>query len=270
MVKFINSLQTKLIVSFILLILVVAGGTFSYTYNETKKALLDSTRDDLLQIIGMASTQFSAQEVEAMCQLQEGQDDSSEFLALKGKMQEMRSLSPNVVNLYTMRREGDTWIFLVDDAADEPAKIGQVYQEPEPELFEAVNGPRVSDNIYTDEFGTFLSAYAPLKDSAVQSTVIVGADIEAKQVIHREHFIGNTIYVIMGIAVILAGVIIGIFSMTIIRDIRKLNKTATEISTGNMNVSVDVKRKDEIGELADSFSRMVASLKFMMSDREEK
>jgi HAMP domain-containing protein len=34
--------------------------------------------------------------------------------------------------------------------------------------------------------------------------------------------------------------------------------------------TVDLKRKDEIGELAESFSRMVTSLKFMMSDQEEK
>jgi len=54
-----------------------------------------------------------------------------------------------------------------------------------------------------------------------------------------------------------------------IRDIKKLNKTANEISTGNTNITIDVKRKDEIGDLAESFGRMVASLKFMMADKEE-
>ena len=38
-----------------------------------------------------------------------------------------------------------------------------------------------------------------------------------------------------------------------IRDIKKLNKTANEISTGNTNITIDVKRKDEIGDLAESF-----------------
>jgi len=58
--------------------------------------------------------------------------------------------------------------------------------------------------------------------------------------------------------------------MTIIKDIKKLNKSAEEISKGNTNFTVDVNRKDEIGELADSFSRMIASLKFMILDQKEK
>jgi adenylate cyclase len=55
-----------------------------------------------------------------------------------------------------------------------------------------------------------------------------------------------------------------------IRDIRKLNDTAEKISMGDTGVMVDVKRNDEIGELADSFSRMVASLKIMMADDDNK
>jgi HAMP domain-containing protein len=69
----------------------------------------------------------------------------------------------------------------------------------------------------------------------------------------------------MGFAILIAGVIIGLFSLTIIRDIKKLNKVAEKISMGDTDVSVDVHRKDEIGELATSFGRMVASLKIMMA-----
>ena len=149
-------------------------------------------------------------------------------------------------------------------AEDAAAGIGQIYGQPEDRLFDALSAPSVSDAIYTDEFGSYLSAYAPLRDANSQTAFIVGADMDASKVIERENFIGNTIYYIMGGAVLVAGVIIGLFSLTIIKDIKKLNKTADEISKGNTNVSVDVRRKDEIGELADSFGRMVASLKIMM------
>ena len=93
--------------------------------------------------------------------------------------------------------------------------------------------------------------------------------MNAAQVVQRENFIGNTIYLIIGISVGIAAAIIGAFSVTVVRDLKKLNATANEISQGNTNVIVNVKRKDEIGELADSFSRMVASLKFMMSEQDE-
>ena len=59
-------------------------------------------------------------------------------------------------------------------------------------------------------------------------------------------------------------IIIGVLSRTMIRDIKLLNETAEKISTGDVNVQVSVERSDEIGELAQSFSRMVSSLKIMM------
>ena len=262
--KFLNSLQTKLIASFVLLILVIAGGTFFFTFGQTKKSLLEITRQDLEQIIGIASTQFSADEVQAISQLKPGQDEDPGYLALKQKFQKMRSLSKNIANFYIMRVEGSQVVFLLDDANDTPAKIGQVYKEPEAKVFAAVSGTQVSDTIYSDEWGTYLSGYAPVKGSDGKTAFLVGADMEATTVIERQNFIGNTIYLIMGIGILIAGIIIGLFSVTIIRDIKKLNRVAEKISMGDTNVQIDVHRKDEIGELADSFSRMVASLKIMM------
>ena len=86
----------------------------------------------------------------------------------------------------------------------------------------------------------------------------------ANLVMQKQNYLGKTIYVMIGISILIAGILILIFSKTIIKDIHKLNDVAREISMGNMDVSLDVKRKDEIGDLADSFGRMVASLKIMM------
>jgi HAMP domain-containing protein len=269
MSKIFNSLQTKLVLSFVLLIVIIAGGTFLFTFGQTKTALLDSTRDDMSNIIGMVSTQFTLQEIAVMSQFQPSQENSPEYIVLRDKMLHMRSLSPNIVNLYVMRLNGEEITFVMDDAADTPAEIGMVYEEPEPRLFDAVSGVSVSDNTYTDEWGTFLSGYAPLKDATGNTVLLIGADMQATKVIERQNFIGSTIYLIMGLAILIAALLIGVFSVTIIRDIKKLNKTADEISKGNTNVSVNVVRKDEIGELAESFGRMVASLKIMMADYED-
>jgi HAMP domain-containing protein len=269
MAKLIHSLQTKLIASFIILILFVAGATFIYTYNETKNAMLASTRDDMINSIGMVAQQFTPQEAEAISHLQAGQENTTTYQTLLAKMQSIRALSPNIVNIYTMRIDDGKVSFLIDDLEDDPASIGDTYEQPEQRLFDAVNGVTASDNLYTDEFGTYLSGYAPLKDTSGNLIVIIGADMDASTVIQRENFVGNTIYLVIGASVAVAALIVGYFSLTIIKDIKKLNTTAEEISKGNMNVSVNVKRKDEIGDLAESFGRMVASLKFMMIDKDE-
>jgi HAMP domain-containing protein len=269
MAKIVHSLQTKLIASFIILILFVAGATFIYTYNETKNAMLNLTRDDMINTIGMIAQQFTPQEAEALSSFQAGQENTQTYQTLLEKMQTMRALSPNIINIYTMKIEDGKVSFLIDDLEEDPALIADVYEQPEDRLFDAVNEVTASDNLYTDEFGTYLSGYAPLKDTNGNVIVIIGADMDASTVIQRENFVGNTIYLVIGASVAVAALIVGYFSLTIIKDINKLNTTAEEISKGNMNVTVNVKRKDEIGDLADSFGRMVASLKFMMMDKEE-
>jgi methyl-accepting chemotaxis protein len=265
--KIINSLQTKLIASFVLLILIIAGGTFFYTYGQTKKALLEITRKDLHQIIGIVSTQITPDEVQAISQLRPGEDETPTYLALKKKFQDMRALSENIANFYVIRVDGSQAMFLLDDVdpTDNPAKIGQIYQTPEAKIFSAVDGIQISDNVYTDEWGTYLSGYAPVKGADGKTAFLIGADMLATTVIERQNFIGNTIYLIMGIGILVTALMIGFFSLTIIRDINKLNHAAQKISMGETDVRVDVRRKDEIGELAESFERMVASLKIMMN-----
>jgi HAMP domain-containing protein len=269
MARFVNSLQTKLIVAFVALIVVIAGGTYLYTFDQTKTALLQGAQDDLAQIIGITSTQFSADEIAQIQQFKPGDDQTPAYVAIQAKLQKMRSVSPNVANFYVMVIRGDQVSFIVDDAQDSPAMIGDVYEKPEPRLFQATTGVQVSENLYADEFGTFLSGYAPIQGTSGASTLVVGADILADTIVNRENFIGNTIYFVMGFAILIAGAIIGLFSLTIIRDIKKLNKAAEGISMGNTDVTVDVHRKDEIGELANSFGRMVASLKIMMAVDEQ-
>jgi methyl-accepting chemotaxis protein len=268
MAKIIHSIQTKFIVSFIVLILFVSCATFLYTYGETKNALVASTRDDMANSIGLIAQQFTPQEIQAMYQLQIGQENTTAYTALREKMQSMRALSPNIVNIYTMRIDNSKVTFIIDDLEEGTATIGEQYLEPPATLFTAINGVKTTDNIYTDEWGSFLTAYAPLKDSQ-GNIIIIAADMDAATVIQRENFIGETIYLIIGASIAVAALIVAYFSMTMIRDLKKLNKTAEQISEGNTNVSVDIKRKDEIGDLAESFSRMVASLKFMMSEKKQ-
>jgi HAMP domain-containing protein len=265
--KIIHSLLTKLIVSFIVLILFVSAATFLYTYNETKNAMLDSTRDQMSNTIGMIAQQFTPSEAQTIYNLQAGQDNSAQYTAILAKMRYIRGQSPDIVNIYAMRIDNNQVTFAADDVDNDPAAIGDHYDQPEARLFDSVNGISVSDNVYTDEFGTYLSAYAPIKTTNGE-TLIIGADMDASTVQQREDFIGNTIYIIIGISIAVAAAIVGLFAATLIRDIKKLNKTAEGISQGNMNVTVDVARKDEIGDLAESFSRMVASLKFMMSENQ--
>jgi methyl-accepting chemotaxis protein len=267
--KLANSLITKLTVSFIILILIVSGLTFFYTYSETKNALKERMQDELQAVASVAATQING---DAMAALRPGDENTSAFQDINAQLNAMRTSNPDIMFIYLMRKNGDAVEFVVDadyGITDDAAMIGHVYEDPNAELLAGFTGPSVDNDFTTDEWGSVLSGYAPVKDSQGNIIALIGVDMDSAKVMQQQEFIGNTIYLIIGVGILLAGAMIGYFVMNIMRDINKLNMAAGKVSKGDLDVVVDVRRKDEVGELADSFSRMVASLKFERMTHQE-
>lgn len=269
MTRFHNSLITKLTVSFILLILIVSSMTFFYTYNETKNALKERQQDELQSVAGVAATQINGSVIAA---LKPGDENTIAFLEIKDQLNAMRAVNPNIKYIYVMRKNGDRVEFALDaDYGTDPeaASIGEVYEDTNPELMAGFNKLSADKEFTMDQWGSLLSGYAPIRDAGGNIVGMLGVDMDSQKVIEQQNFIGNTIYVIIAISVVMAGIIVGYFVATIMRDINKLNRGAEKISKGDMDIVIDVKRKDEVGDLAESFSRMVASIKFERMMRQE-
>lgn len=68
--------------------------------------------------------------------------------------------------------------------------------------------------------------------------------------------------VLFAVAVLLAGILVSIYlSRVVTAPLQKLEAAAEVIGRGRFDVAVDVTSRDEIGELAEAFSRMTAALK---------
>jgi len=251
-----------------MLILFVTGLTYTYTLSETKKALKEMVRSELNAISTLMAVELSGHDADSLKKLQPGDEKTSEYLRLKSKLQAFQNIHPDIKYIYTMTKSGDDLFFIVDpmygNSKDPGAAIGEKYDEQNDNMLAGFTKTSTEQEYYSDKWGTFLSSYSPIRDSNNEVIGIIGADISAATVFEKQNFIGQTIYLIMIGSILLATLIIFVFSITIIKDIHKLNRAANDISLGNVNVEIDVVRKDEIGELAKSFGRMVASLKIMM------
>jgi adenylate cyclase len=270
MAKIIHSLITKLTVAFLVLVIVITAMTFVYTYNETKAALKNEMSSQLLDTSQAIATQINAT---ILASLAPGDENTTGFIEVRDQIRTMRMSTATIAYSYIMYVEEGEVFFLVDDTygydADAPA-IGDPYDTPDaPLIASAYDGAVASSDFYSDEWGTFLSGYAPIRGEDNVTVAVLGLDLDASTVIQAQDFIGSTIYLIMAISIGIAAIIIAYFGLTIIRDVRKLNKAAEDISKGDLEAQVDVNRKDEIGDLAESFSRMLASLKFEMMMRQE-
>jgi adenylate cyclase len=185
----VNSLITKLTVSFIILILIVSGLTFFYTYSETKNALKDRMQDELKAVASVAATQING---DALAALKPGEENSSAYHALNEQLNAMRSSNPDIKYIYLMRKNGDAVEFAVDadyGQSDDAATIGQVYDEPNDELLAGFAQPGYDNEFTTDEWGTVLSGYAPVKDSKGAVVGMLGVDMDSNKVMQQEEFI---------------------------------------------------------------------------------
>lgn len=72
-----------------------------------------------------------------------------------------------------------------------------------------------------------------------------------------------TIYAIV-VSIVLSLVIAFVSAHKITEPLKQLSEVADKISTGDTNVEVNITSKDEVGDLADSFDRMIASVKYLL------
>jgi len=57
-------------------------------------------------------------------------------------------------------------------------------------------------------------------------------------------------------------------SQSITKPVKQLSDVAEKVSMGDLDVNVDVTSDDEIGDLAQSFGRMVTAVRFLSQDEE--
>jgi HAMP domain-containing protein len=273
MVKIYNSLSTKLIVSFLALIVIASGASFFLLYDESKKAVLNATDDMLTEDAVIIASQINTS---ALMSLTPGMESSATYNMIKAQMEEMRKSTEYLANIYTVYIVNGKAYFLVVDATTSTATvaIGSEYTEINHKVFSAYSAGKamVTDSFYTTQYGTYRSAFTPIKDANGTTVAMLGISMTAEGRIAELNDMQTTFGLIIIAIIAIAAIAVLVLAFNITRDIKKLDLAAEKISTGDMSAEVNVKRKDEVGQLAESFNRMLVSLKFetMMREEEEK
>ena len=166
------SSATKLWVN-ALLIVIVIGALTAFAYTSSNDALKDSVRQEMKSTAAVMATQINASDLTGF---KPGDETSPRYVSVVRQLRTMRSLDDNIINAYILKVNPDqTATFLVDDLMiDDPAgsaRIGEVSTSPDKmEIFTALSVPTASKEPYTTKYGSFMSAYAPIDDSANDST----------------------------------------------------------------------------------------------------
>lgn len=239
-------------------------------YNNFKNELRGELKNRLVSITTMAALQ---QDGDLLLKVAARNDES--YSEINERNLRIRSADPDLVYVYTMRKDERGIYFVVD--ANRPgdegiADFGQIYEEPGPTLadnFDSMDRTIIEPDFYTDEFGTFLSAYAPILDSNGEKVGVLGVDIAANNVVAKERRFLNTSLVIFLASLPIIALLGYVLGRQLTIPLVELTRTASRIAEGNLEErAVEPTSSKEAALLAASFNSMTEKLGLLVNDLE--
>jgi hypothetical protein len=106
-------------------------------------------------------------------------DNSTAFAAVLDQLRAFKADNPQITYDYVLEQKNGTVTFVITNYYDEPGAPGfmQAYINPPEELKTPITGP-IGIGPYTDEYGTFVSGFAPVDLGSNTSVILVGIDFQ--------------------------------------------------------------------------------------------
>ena len=267
-------LRTVLLLSFVGICIALS---LVFTANQylTAKADYENTLRHRLKIIaGLAALGIDGDEHKTLRQPED--EGSPAYLRIRKFLQDVHLCDADITFVYTMRKQtkDDAMIFVVD-ATKDPEKLshlGDRYQEVTPAMQQTLRpdaGITVEEEFSTDQWGSFLSAYAPIRSQDGGTDGFVGIDISINtyQAALRALLVKT---VILCLAITLAAFLIAfLLARRIAQPFNASIPLLKELSKANLAVTVPThlaRRKDETGDLVRSVETLRDNLRQIIGE----
>ncbi|MEL3962773.1 methyl-accepting chemotaxis protein [Lysinibacillus endophyticus] len=263
-----KSLQTKMLVIFSS-IFIISTLIISYSiYESSTKLVVDSISSQAKIIAENVVSKIDVNQFEQITT-----EETEYYYELREELNEIRKM--NGLNyLYTMKSkkndDGSSEYYYVVDGlpldSDDASSLGEVEQNEYEALINTfkTGETQVGELTYDKEYGANVSAYVPIRNSNGEMIGLIGADYNADHIyeLMNDKKRELMIYTIVVLLVIIC--VIYFVARMINRPLKRLTLEMRKVKTGDFTVHLKTKRKDEIGELTNTFNDMVNNVKNMI------
>jgi adenylate cyclase len=219
------------------------------------------------EVLSIAATATHRLDPAAHERIRKPEDESSaDYQAIQKQLRAIRDSNRRddvyVRFVYTMRPDADgKWTFVVDaePPGDDHSSIGDPveFTGEQPHL----DRPYVEKEFSQDEFGTWLSANAPILDDAGKPIALLGVDVAAHDVLAQLNHLLFAGLVATGIALALAILLAFGIARWLTAPLDKIGDAVRRISEGKLDTHIELNRKDEFGALAAAVNDMASALR---------
>lgn len=277
------NLSTKIIVSYSVLIAVMAGALASGMYWQLRSSQRQGIHNRLLAIVSLAVPQIDSDYHGLV--LQRSDRTSAFYKINQDKLVAIQGTSKDILRIYTVRQQPNkTFIYVLNydpSDRDKTILIGMDYKESLNDLNAAVarNAPFVGQEFHQTTNGeTVLYGYAPITNLQGRVNGFLVIELDASSVVRREIWVAG-----LGLMTFLTVLLLTLFVVRwlsrslVVQPVLQLNKAAKELAMGNWNATLSSNvydglrlRSDELGELATSFNTMASQLQTSFTTLEQK
>ncbi len=170
------SVGDKLLLSHLAAVFTVALSTGVFLYFQATESVMAGLRARLMSSAALASVAIDPADV---AQVAEHELEAPAYERLLATLRRLARANPDIAFLYVMRREGDKVIFVADsDEGPMQAKPGVRYRGDVSSLVQGFAAPHADHDLVGDEWGVFLSGYAPI---GTGGHYLVGIDMNADE-----------------------------------------------------------------------------------------
>lgn len=233
-------------------------------YRITVDWLREGLRLRIKDAISIAAHQFQASDFNTLTD--RSQENSPAYLELQNRLRLIRDAGVDYRFVYTLRKTPDEKIRFIVDAEEDPkfvSHLGDHYEDAGPTLvhqIDTMEEPIVEADFYTDQWGTWLTGYAPIISRDNQPKVILCMDIAAMTQLQRERDFLWAALVVFGFSLPLSLITGFILGRKLTGPVKDLTRGAEQIAGGDLKHLVETHGNDEVGELANAFNSMTRKL----------
>ena len=268
---FFYSFKTRVTLVLILAMVFVTGLNNFFVLRFDLASHFEQLRNSLKTIAQTAALAVNVETLQKIPLTREG-ERSPAYREVNGKLWKVRDMNKPVRYIYILAKTETPgklrfWID-VDPVGREDvgtrlstARPGDFYDASRfPEMLEGFTAPSADRKLQTDPWGVTLSGYAPILGKDKKAIAILGLDIPADDVYRMQQEIKNRTIVVLLSGVLICCLLGILISGSVSGPIQKLTEGTRQLAGENLDYRVQVRSRDEIGELADSFNKMAASL----------
>lgn len=223
------------------------------SYSTMKKFLEQRSKDGVQEI-----AEIAAENVDGETFAKAVNGDEEALSTVKDSLS-FFLVGDSVTYVYTlMPKDKDYFQFVVDTDPDDPGEYAEDY-EAQDAMFEAMKGKAaVTDEPFTDEWGTFYSGFAPISYNG-EVLGIVAVDYEASSIQKSLDRLVLNIMLAVVIGMIFAVFVAVVVSVRMKRNFLKVNNKIQEVASddGDLTKVLDITSGDELEVIGNSLNQLL-------------